>query len=401
MIRMRSFTERNPVVIGVIVVAIISVGTGAALLLNSGALADRYQVRARFTDSAGVTPGTKVRVAGITSGAVEEVRQAGGQVEVVLGVDAGIELPADTRADIVVETLLGQKSVRLVPGDDWDRLLQDGAVITDTTTPIEALDLQNIGTPLLEEIDGEAIDSLIDKVATVTEGKRQDVGDIIEGLERLARTVNAREAQARSLVDSARTLTDTLADRDEDLLAAVDDLDEVVQTLVSRRTELVQLLEATSEAAQRTADLIGGKAPEIDRVLDELHADLEIVGRHQVDLAQTIALVSSAIEGFASVGYSGEAAEPTTWANVYLQLIGPLGPDAILGSCGALDVALDLSIGPDPLADCDARTGPMAGSAGPGQPGDTRDDRGAGGTEPGPTSSLDGVYDDALGGGAG
>ncbi len=182
MIRLKSFTERNPVILGGIVVALIATFTAGALLLNSGALADRYTVRARFSDSAGITPGSQVKVAGITSGAVKSVRQAGDEVEVVLAVDAGIELPADTRADIVVDTLLGSKSVRLVAGEEWDDLLEEDAVITDTSTPTEALDLQNIGAPLLEETDGEAIDSLIDTVLRITDGKREDVADILDGL---------------------------------------------------------------------------------------------------------------------------------------------------------------------------------------------------------------------------
>jgi len=393
-IRVRSFTERNPVVIGAVVVALIASGTAAALMLNSGALADRYLVRARFPDSAGITVGSQVKVAGITSGEVESVRQAGTEVEVVLGVDAAIELPADTRADIVVDTLLGSKSVRLVPGDRWEDLLEEDAVITETSTPTEALDLQNIGTPLLEETDGEAIDTLIDTVLRITEGKRGDVADILDGLEDLAVTVNRREQEARDLVDAARSLTATLDRRDEDLLDAVDDLNVVVETLADRRVELVELLEQTTEAATRISDLVEGNQPELDRILDELHADLAIVGRHQVDLAQSVALVSSAIQGFASVGFSGPDELPNRWANLYTQLLGPLGPDILLGSCGALDTALDLALGPDPVADCDDRTGPLPGSAGPGQPGSGGS--GGGSTGGGGGSGLLGIYQPAL-----
>jgi phospholipid/cholesterol/gamma-HCH transport system substrate-binding protein len=394
-IRMKSFTERNPVILGGIVVALIATFTAGALMLNSGALADRYTVRARFSDSAGITPGSQVKVAGITSGAVRSVRQEGSQVEVVLGVDAGIELPSDTRADIVVDTLLGSKSVRLVTGDEWDDLLQEDAVITDTSTPTEALDLQNIGAPLLEETDGEAIDSLIDTVLTITEGKRNDVTDILDGLEDLAVTVNTREEEARGLIDATRTLTETLDARDEELLDAVDDLNVVVGVLVERRAELVELLRQTTEAATRIGDLVEGNQPELDRILDELHADLEIVGRHQVDLAQSVALVSSALQGFASVGYSGAEETPNQWANLYTQLLGPIGPDILLGSCGALDTALDLALGPDPLTDCDARTGPVGGSPGPGQPGSG----GTGGgsyVETDESSGLLGIYGSAL-----
>ena len=87
MIRPKSFTERNPVVIGAVVVTAIATFTAAALMLNSGALADRYTVSARFPDSAGIRPGSQVKVAGITSGQVTSVRQAGSEVEVVLGRD--------------------------------------------------------------------------------------------------------------------------------------------------------------------------------------------------------------------------------------------------------------------------------------------------------------------------
>lgn len=395
MIRVKSFTERNPVAIGAVVVVLIGTFTAGSLMLNSGALADRYSVRARFPDSAGITPGSQVKVAGITSGEVESVRQAGTEVEVVLGVDAGIELPADTRADIVVDTLLGSKSVRLVPGEEWDDLLEEDAVITETTTPTEALDLQNIGAPLLEETDGEAIDSLIDTVLTITEGKRDDVADILDGLEDLAVTVNTREEEARGLIDSTRTLTETLDARDEELLDAVDDLNVVVGTLVDRRVELVELLEQTTEAATRIGDLVEGNQPELDRILDELHEDLRIVGRHQVDLAQSVALVSNAIQGFASVGYSGHDEVPNTWANLYAQLLGPIGPDILLGSCGALDTALDLALGPDPIADCDERTGPLSGSAGPGQPG-SGDTGGGSAEDSAEGSGLLGIYAPAL-----
>lgn len=397
MIRVKSFTERNPVVIGAVVITLIVVGTASSLLLNSGALADRYSVRARFPDSAGITAGSQVKVAGITSGQVESVRQEGTEVELVLGVDAGIELPADTRADIVVDTLLGSKSVRLVPGEEWDDLLQEDAVITETSTPTEALDLQNIGTPLLEETDGEAIDTLIDTVLRITEGKRDDVSDILDGLEDLAVTVNAREQEARDLIDATRTLTSTLDARDEELLDAVDDLNVVVETLANRRVELVELLEQTTEAATRISDLVEGNGPELDRILDELHADLQIVGDHQVDLAQSVALVSSAIQGFASVGFSGADEAPNQWANLYTQLLGPIGPDILLGSCGTLDIALDLALGPDPIADCDDRTGPLPGNPGPGQPGSSGS--GGGSTAPSSDSSgLLGIYDSAMAG---
>ncbi len=232
---MKAFTERNPVTIGVIVVALIAAGTTAALALNGGALKDRYTVQARFSDTAGLRSGDKVRVAGIVAGQVGAIREHDGRVDVSLQIDKGVELPGDVRAEVVVETLLGSKHVRLSGGSDWRHPLAARDVITDTITPTEVLDVGNTGAPLLEETDAAAIDDLLGKLERVTEGQRGNVGEIVDGLNRLTRAVNARQAEARRLIRSSRTVTSTLAERDDDLLRALDDVNVVLDGLAERR----------------------------------------------------------------------------------------------------------------------------------------------------------------------
>lgn len=387
---MKSFTERNPLIIGAVFLLLVAVGVVGALGLNAGVFKGRYEVSARFTDAAGLRSGDRVRVAGVPAGQVASVHEEDGQVEVTLQVDDGVELSGDTRAEVVVETVLGTKSVRLVTGDDWDHPLADGDVIQDTRTPVEVLDLQNIGTRLFTESDGRAFDDLIDSLNQITADKRSDVHRIVRGVNRLTETLNARDAEARDLFDSAETLTRTLADRDDDLASAVDDLNVVVGGLAERRQELETLLAETSEAAGRIADLVGENRPELDAVLSDLHSTLQVIGQHQVDLAAGIGYLGVAIDGFSSVGYSGPDETPNTWANIFAQLIGPVAPDGIMGACGPFDRALDLAFGPDPLP-CDQREGPLPNSSGsvptaPGLP--------AGGSPP--TSPDPGTVTDAA-----
>lgn len=360
---MKSFTERNPLIIGAVFLVLVAVGVVGALGLNAGVFKGRYEVSARFADAAGLRSGDRVRVAGVPAGQVASVHEEDGQVEVTLQVDDGVELSGDTRAEVIVETVLGTKSVRLVTGDDWEHPLADGDVIQDTRTPVEVLDLQNIGTRLFTESDGRAFDDLIDSLNQITADKRSDVHRIVRGVNRLTETLNARDAEARDLFDSAETLTRTLADRDDDLAAAVDDLNVVVGGLAERRQELETLLAETSEAAGRIADLVGENRPELDAVLADLHSTLQVIGQHQVDLAAGIGYLGVAIDGFSSVGYSGPEETPNTWANIFAQLVGPVAPDGIMGACGPFDRALDLAFGPDPLP-CDQREGPLPNSSG-------------------------------------
>lgn len=361
---MKSFTERNPLTIGVVVVALIAAGTTAALALNGGAFKDRYTVNARFSDTAGLRSGDEVRVAGILAGQVGSIREHDGRVDVSLKIDEGVELPGDVQAEVVVETLLGSKYVRLANGSDWDHPLESGDVITDTITPTEVLDVENVGTPLLEDTDAEAIDDLLGRIERVTEGQRGNVGEIVDGLNRLTKAVNERQAEARRLIRSSRQVTATLAARDQDLLAALDDVNVVLDGLAQRRVQLAKLLEETEATARKTADLVGENRPEIDAILDEIHLDLQVVERNQTNLAESLSGLTNAISGFASIGYTGAEESPTTWANMYTQLVGPISPDALFGSCGLLDDAFDVLLGPDPVTDCAARTGPLPSATG-------------------------------------
>jgi phospholipid/cholesterol/gamma-HCH transport system substrate-binding protein len=360
---MKAFTERNPLIIGIITIALILGATGSVLVLNAGLFAHRYEITAEFTDSAGLRPGDRVRVAGVLVGEVDAVRQAGDKVEVELSVDDGTDLSADTSAEIVVETVLGTKFVQLTTGSDWSGTLESDDVITDTQTPVELLDVQDSGSRLFTESDGESLGTLIDSLTEITEDKRTDVETIVEGVSAVTEQIDVRDEEARSLIDSAATLTDTLAERDQELVTAVDSLNVVLDTLQDRRTELVTLLEQTVAASEQTADLVGTNRERLDGIISDLHTTLQVIGEHQVDLAAGVAYLGVAIEGFASIGYSGPTNEPQTWANIYTQLIGPTSPDGIFGACGPVDFALDLALGPDPLP-CSQREGALIDTGG-------------------------------------
>ena len=357
---MKAFTERNPRIIGAILIALILAFTTGSLLLTAGVVKGQYSVKARFVDTAGLAGGDKVRVAGVSAGSVGSIRQAGSKVEVTLKINNGIQLSRDTKAQVIVETLLGSKYVRLVTGRDWSSMLRKGSVITDTSSPTEVLDLQNIGTPLLQKIDAKALNDLMASLSSVTADKRDEVVSIVEGLNKVTSQVNDRQTQTRGLIDAANKVAGTLANRDNQLVALVDNLNVVVRSLADQRVQLADLLQQTAAAAKATADLVGANRAKLDVILDELHQDLVIVGRHQVDLAQSIAYLGVAIQGFSSIGYSGADNNPNRWANVFAQGLGPGSVDPILGSCGVLDQTLDLALGPDPLP-CSQRTGPLPG----------------------------------------
>jgi phospholipid/cholesterol/gamma-HCH transport system substrate-binding protein len=380
----RSFLERSQRLIGAIGIILIIVGTVLALMLQGGLLKGRYRVTASFTDAAGIRAGDYVTVAGLQAGRVEEVRVGDGAAVMELAVDEEVELSSDSRAEIVIETLLGRRSVSLVSGRG-EGLLAEGDVIPieRTTTPVDITELNDVSVRLLEASDADAFEQLMEELTAVTEGKAQDVRSLIVGLNDVLRAVNSRGDELEGLIDSLRTLSTTLGQRDTRIVSLIDNLNVVLANLASRQEQLTQLLVNTDVASHETADLVRRNRSALDSTIRSLTTDLKVLNRHQLDLAATISYLNQAVQGYSSVGYSFGA--PNEWANIFVQSLGPAGVDSLIGQCGAVDQLFD-----EFFSGADCATSPPRASAPPATaPVDPSS------TSPVPGIDVEGVVEDA------
>jgi phospholipid/cholesterol/gamma-HCH transport system substrate-binding protein len=392
----KSFLERNQRLIGVIGVFGLLGASMFALLLSGGVFARTYSVKAYFTDAAGVVPGDKVTVAGLDAGTVKGIDLENGLVAVDLGVSSGVELPKDSSATIVIQTLLGKRVVDLKAGQS-KALLESGDAIPveRTTTPVDITELNDISVRLLNESDAQAFNKLLDEVSAVTNGERGQVTELIDGLNRVLAAVDDRRTELSGLIDALKTLSTALADKDTTILSLIDRLNIVLGNLAARQDDLKTLLVATDSASHETADLISRNRSTLDSTLVGLHDALSVLANHQLDLAATIDYVHQAVQGYASVGYSCVGARtvdscagqeyPNRWANIFVESLGPLGVDVLLGQCGVIDGIIDQMLGTDCSVTGGPEQGPNRGQGGTGLGGNVG---GTGGGLPLPVPSL-------------
>src|SRR5579884_3170222 len=235
----RSFTERNPVVIGAISLAVIFTFVAAAL-----------------------RAGDQVLLAGVPVGEVKSLDQKGDFVYAHITIDGSTDLPDDSSATIEVETLLGQVAVKLVAGHDWGHQLAAGAMISDTTVPTEFQQLQNAAGPLLAQSNGKELSDLLGELATITNGKRTQVSELISGLDKLTATIDDRKSQVGQLIDGSDQVATALASRDQQLASAVTNLETVLAGLAQRRAALSDLITNVGQVAGQTASLVGDNRSE-------------------------------------------------------------------------------------------------------------------------------------------
>jgi phospholipid/cholesterol/gamma-HCH transport system substrate-binding protein len=350
----KSFLERNQLAIGVVGLVLLLGAAAVALMLSGGVFTNTYSVVARFTDAAGIRPGDDVTVAGLDAGSVGAVNIKDGQVEIELKVDSDVVVPADSRAEIVIETLLGRKSVALIAGEAG-RNLREGDLIPAerTSTPVEVTDLSDASVVLLERSDARALEQLMDEVTRVTRGKEREIGTLIEGLADVSSALEGRRAELSRLLESMSTLATTFGTNDDTIVSLIDRYNDVLGNLAQRRHDLRELFESTDQASHEVAALVDRNRPVLDSTLRSLHQALEVVNDHQLDLAASISYLETAVEGYSSIGYSQGI--PNRWGNIFVQSVGPVGVDALAGRCGLLDQALDEILGPDPRS-CEDRS---------------------------------------------
>ena len=357
---MKAVTERNPKVVGVISIIVMSACVLGILFLNRSLFSSGYTIDARFTNAAGIAKGTEVMEAGVNVGSVSSVQVHGNAVDAQLSVNRSVILPHETTAAVEVETLLGVVDVTLKPASGWSDPLKPDALITNTSVPTEFYQLQNTAHSLLSKSNAKALNSLVTSLANITKDKQTQVSQIISGLGALTTTVDQRSSQVSQLIDSANTLSSTLAGRDQQLLSIINNLDTVSTGLASNNQDLSNLITNVDSMASQTNSLVSQDSPALNSLLKSLHSDLTVVGQHQEDLAEGVSYLGGALKGFQSIAYSGSS--PVPWGNIFVNPASLTNTFGVIGPCGAFDEVLNQVLGPDP-ASCSDQTGPLPGES--------------------------------------
>lgn len=134
---MRALFKDNIVeaLVGLIVV-LVAIGfvSLAYSRTQAGNAADGYVLKARFTNVAGVSPGTDVRMAGIKVGKVarQSLDPASFQAVLDINIDKGLQLPIDSSAAVTTEGILGGTFIALTPGGETV-MLKPGEEIVETS----------------------------------------------------------------------------------------------------------------------------------------------------------------------------------------------------------------------------------------------------------------------------
>jgi len=308
---MTPFRERNPVPIGAIGLALI-VGL-LVLAFNANHLpfiTSGSTYHADFADAAGLKPGDDVRVAGVKVGSVTSVNLDGAQVRVGLRV-SGVHVGPDSRAEIRIKTLLGQKYIALFPSGAGS--LSEDIPLARTETPLDVTAAFNGLGQRVGQIDTHQLAQSFDTISAAFKDTPPYVHESLRGLERLSTSIASRDAELHALLSHANGVTQTLSARDAEVAKLIHDSNLILQTVYEQRTVVHQLLVDTAAVSKQLAGLVQENRAVLKPALANLHQTLNILQRNQDNLDETIHLAAPFIRDFTDVLGNGRWFETVLW----------------------------------------------------------------------------------------
>jgi phospholipid/cholesterol/gamma-HCH transport system substrate-binding protein len=319
--------------------AMLLVSAGLVVVFGDFRFGPESTYHATFIDASRLKAGQKVRIAGVPVGAVSGVKlNQDNTIDVEFGIDKRYTLYSSTRAVVRYENLVGDRYLEITSGPGELRKLPAGATINAQHTQ-PALDLDALLgglRPVLKGLDADKVNTVSSAVIELLQGqggalsnvladtsafssalgqRDQLIGDVINNLNTVLKTVDQRSAQFSASVDQLQQLISGLAKSKDDIAGAV-------PPLASTTTDLTQLLANSRRPLQGILENTRPLATELDNRKAEVNNDVEQLGEDYLRLAAL-----GAYGSFFNIYF----------CSVSIKINGPAGSDILLPLGGQVD----------------------------------------------------------------
>jgi phospholipid/cholesterol/gamma-HCH transport system substrate-binding protein len=325
--------------VGIFTITMLLVAAGLVVVFGEFRFGPSNTYHANFIDATRLKGGQKVRIAGVPVGSVKEVKlNANNTVDVAFTVDKRYTLYSSTRALIRYDNLVGDRFLEVSSGPGELRKLRPGATIDQQHTA-PALDLDALLgglRPVLKGLDADKINTVSSYVIELLQGqggalsnlladtnafgstlgaRDQVIGDVINNLNAVLSTVDAKGAQFSTSVDELQKLITGLAQGRDAVAGAI-------PPLASTTSDLTEFLKRARRPLQGNIENVRPVATELDDRKPELNNDIEQLGEDYLRLS--------------ALGAYG-AYFNIYFCSVSLKINGPAGSDILIPMGGQPD----------------------------------------------------------------
>ncbi|MEW9548494.1 MCE family protein [Nonomuraea sp. NPDC050783] len=284
----------------------------------------------------GLDTNSPVRVRGITVGDVTGVSlDARGRAVVTMHLQPGLRLPATTTASIEPSSVFGPKYVALTPGagETTGPFLASGAVITDTSGPLDLSDTLGDAYRGLNAVDPREVTVIVHTLAQGLDGEGEHLRELIADAGTVVGVAHRQRARARRFLHDTAALGTALADKGDELVSISADVNTITPDLLRRADKVRALLQEVTSISDLGAHGLREHRQDLragvhsgERVAALVYAQLGLAGDGVRGLNRLLGLLNELIEAPGPDGRNQLQVEAFVATDVCELIVGVCGP---------------------------------------------------------------------------
>jgi phospholipid/cholesterol/gamma-HCH transport system substrate-binding protein len=290
---MKSFSERNVLVIGAVGVVLVAAAVFGALQYDKLPFftMQKATYSAYFAESSGLAAGAHVQVSGFRVGVVSGVSLDGPRVLVTFNVDKSIHLGDRTEAAIKAKSLLGVKVLEITPRGDGS--LSGPIPLSHTTPAYQLPDALGDLTRTISGLDTDQVNTSLTTLAQAFRDTPPALQSAVQGVARLSQTLDDRDTQLRGLLANANKVTTVLAGRADQVAGLIGNTNALLAELHTQSAALEQISGNVSALSKQLSGFVADNRGQLRAMLDKLNGVLTIVDNRKERVQKSIKLLNA------------------------------------------------------------------------------------------------------------
>jgi phospholipid/cholesterol/gamma-HCH transport system substrate-binding protein len=291
---------RNGLMGIIILVIVIGVGQSFASVPMLFATPTYY---AQFSDTGGITPGDKVRIAGVDIGLVRSMAIDGDKVLIGYSL-AGTQIGTESRAAIRTDTILGRRNIEIEPRGS-DPLRANGVLpLGQTTTPYQIYDAFFDVTKAASEWDTEIVKRSLNVLSETIDQIYPHLSAALDGVARFSDTIGKRDDEIKHLLANANKIAGVLGNRSEQINQLLVNAQTLLGEINARGQAIDLLLERVGAFSEQVKGFIDDN-PNLNHVLEQLREISDVLRERRFDLMDTLTTVGNFVASLGEAIASG------------------------------------------------------------------------------------------------
>jgi virulence factor Mce-like protein len=307
--RKRTIEDLNKTMVGLVALVVLAAVLAAMVIITKVGPGYRTYT-ADFLQAASLQPKNPVTVAGIPVGTVTDMKLAGDHVTVKLRIQDNIDLGRDSRAVIMVTTILGSRYLALHPGGGG-ALKNNTIDINHTEVPYDLQQALQDVTINYEQVNTDELAKSMEALGKQIETLPPLIPKAMDNLKTLSKVLADRRAQFGSMLNTMDLVTTTLRRQQSSIGSMVKQGQQLLGEFVMRRAAFHAMMQSLTDLVHTLDGIVVDDRAELDGLLHNMNKLSGMLAERDDMVRSILQSAPLALRGFANATGTGNAVDLT------------------------------------------------------------------------------------------